>query len=677
MKRTLWLFFAIILLLPAQAQCASLAVVDSLYRPDIAFPQFDRYWGHKPSAPDAKPGDKLAGIVMIYVHNTSEQPVAVEDVTMQGVSLSQAIAFDKSRLMRHYIYPANMHYSKLPQSQLDKLRALGDPIWWRFDPQVLQPGGFGELAIRLRHQPSSRMEFRILTKGGEGLDVGVAAGGAIPRFEAIRCIPGSDTAYVYTSFPQKGIAPRSLALDGIDITANTKILSDSAVGVTPLVCRLNKPLVLGSVHFFQAVFPDGRKASALVRVFEDFFAYGMWGARKTGSGDTELAKFHLNDLALHNINVQMEMLGSDAMKDFMVTDEGQRAMKSLGIRCEIAEVGKWGCKDPWAFFVADEPDAGDAHTKGIPTQDQLGTLANGVYEKTQRLHKEYPLAPGLVNVDCTFTPLNYYVYGQTADILGSDPYYQARIGQETKKGTQPEKLDAYKKATYIEGVSAICSSSQAPKPVHITLLAGGGIDNGQKYAPPQIKRIEAYYAIGGGATGLSYWWFYGLDKGVPPLGNNPAAVAQWTELGLLGAELRTAGSLITTSCRAPIAVKAPKDFWVRSLIHGDDTVVLVCVNDAYTCDINGINIKPMKNVELQVALPKWLNAKTVFEVNYKGVHEVPTVFDPNKSTAAIRLGDVDVTKLVVITSDTGLMSRLEKTYNSQFAENVKKLLAHR
>ncbi len=669
----------VLLVFLAAASCsaqAALEVHDAYYRPDIAYPQFDRYWTATSIEENARPHDPLGGTLRVYVRNSSSESVRVKDVMMDGVSLAAAIAYSDIRKYRKYLWAASMYWSKLPKRQIDKLMSSGWPIWWKFDPQTLRAGEFAEVIVRLRYNPpGSAVALRILTHSGDAVSVSVPVKKAVPHFEAIRFAPGRQTAYLYPAHPKSGTAPTRLLLDGRDVTSAAAIHSDPKSSVAPVVLTLDTPLKKASFHCFQAVYADGSRATSALRAYDDEFAFGMWGARPCESGDIQEIKNHLKDFADHNINVQMEMVGSGTVADFMKSDEGRAYMKSLGIRRMISEPGKGRTTGPWGYFIADEPDAGDYHVTGLPNDARrVGTLAQGVSRRTQELHLVDPATPCLINIDFTYRPHNYYIYGQTTDILASDPYYQARLGQEAEYGKAPERIDAFKKATYIEGVTTILQSSNSPKPVHLILLAGGGREDegGIPFATRQEKRIETYYSIGAGASGISYWWFYGLEKGLPPNPVHPLALAQWNEIGFLGAELRTAGPILTTSCPASLPVQAPSGLWTRTLVRGGDTIVLVCVNDDYSVDLKGIYMKPMKDVSVSLDVPSWIKPAEVFEINCLGTHSVPHAAAGTRLN--IQLGNVDVTRLVVITSDAGLREKLQSLYEQKFAANVEKLL---
>ena len=151
------------------------------------------------------------------------------------------------------------------------------------------------------------------------------------------------------------------------------------------------------------------------------------------------------------------------------------------------------------------------------------------------------------------------------------------------------------------------------------------------------------------------------------------AKALWRQIGLLGAEARTLGPVIMKSCPSKLEIDPSSKVWVRALVSGLDTIVLFCVNDDYSSDENGTTVYPVDNAEVNVKVPTWLEPKEVFEVNYRGVQDIGS-----KDSAGwlnVRLGKVEVSRLLVITSDPGLRERLKTRYRESFQNNVQSLLA--
>ncbi|MCX6374508.1 MAG: hypothetical protein NTU88_00460, partial [Armatimonadetes bacterium] len=441
------------------------------------------------------------------------------------------------------------------------------------------------------------------------------------------------------------------------------------------VCPLKSPLERASFHCFQAVYADGSKATAGIRAWNDDLAYGIWGGRPGKESEIEIGRAYVNELGEHNISVQMEMLGSDAVRAFMNSDEGRGLMKSLGIGRVVGDPGKW--PTPYAFYIADEPDTADYKVEGVPPTSKIGCVAQGLIERAIELRAADPSVPNMLNVDMTFKPENWYTYGRLPDIYAADPYYQTRLSQvywET-----PGRLPLFAKATFVHAVGRICESACAPNPLHLILNSTRVQKEGNRFrfGTPEEKRIEVYYALAAGAKGLSFWWYTPISPNA--VGSNgcgaddPGAKALWREIGLLGAEVRTLEPLISRSCPASIPISPPRNLWIRTLLAGKDSLILLCVNDKYLDDRVGTFIKPVERAETGVTLPAWLDAKSVFEVDFNGTHDVK--WDRAGPKLSLHLEPVAVTRLIVVSSDPGLRDRLQRIYETKFAANVTKLLA--
>lgn len=653
------------------ASVADVVVLDSYFRPDLIFPQYAHFWND-----NVGPGEKLipsplGGTLHVYVRNTGKSNVRIEDVLFDGVSLSKAIAFSDQRKFRKFAYAASIYFSSIASADKAKQVSAGEPVWWRFDPQLLKSGHCGELIIRLRRKPTRDVEVALVVDG-KLLKQRVRVGEGRPRMETIAFSPDRKTAYLYVSRKTGDTAPNRVLLDGRDVTSSARILFDASCNIVPIICHLSAPLTRGSLHCFQVCYPKGGGITAAARVWDDEFSYGMWGAQPGKEGDSGVAKSYLQDIARHNVNTVMDQVGSDAVRAFLLTKEGVDMMQSLGLRRMVAEAGKDKSGNPWSYFLMDEPDAGDAKVQGLPSQSQVGALGQGLVDRSFEFRKSGPLTPQLLNIDMTFKPQNWYTYGQIPDILTADPYYQVRLAQAYR--SKPERVPLFRKADFVYAVTSVIASSQAPRQANCVLFAGSPTEEAGpfRFATAEEKRIEAYYALAAGAKGISYWWFHSLHKGLQPGRKDHNALAQWMEIGLLGAELRTVGSLIMQSCPISLQIRAPDKLWNRALVCGGDTLILLCVNDDYHNDREGTHINPVENAEVSVALPSWLSAADAFEVSCSGTRNL--IWSESDSKAELRLGKVYVTKMLVITSDKSLRGRLQQCYDGKFSANVDQLM---
>jgi hypothetical protein len=651
----------LVLLFLAAAAYGSVSVLGTSCRTDVQHPEFEAFWSDSSQLDwGAQPVKRPSGCsIHVFLRNDGPQPLEIQDVTLNGISLVKAVAFSEQRKMRKAVYPASIYFSNLPK---DALIAAGEPVWWRVEPNPIPPNSVSEIVVRLRRAPIGKT----LTIGLDALKIPVQVKSDQPRIESISFSPSLNQVYLCITK-----APTKVLIDGREIKFTAK--TDTNLDITPVVCKLDKPLAKASFHAFTGVFQDGSAASAGIRAWSGEMCFGIWGSKPGKEGDTELARSYINEIAEHSINTQMEMVASDAVSSFMQSDEGLKMLDSLGIRRMVSDPGKGKVKSPFAYFLLDEPDVGDFKVQGVEPGKQVGCLAQGLVQRSAEFRKADPLTPQFLNLDMTFKPDNWYTYGQLPDIFAADPYYQERLCQSYWH--RPGRLSLYTKATYIYAVGTVSREASSPKPMHLLLnsVRHTEPDRVFRFATPEEKRIETYYALASGVKGLSYWWYTPAGQCYGCGGPEPEAVALWREIGLLGAELRTIGPLVTRSCPASLPIKTSPMLWVRSLLAGQDSLLLLCVNDNYANDRLGTVIHPLEKAFIEVEVPSWLKATQAFEVNFKGTQDIQ--FSRTGSKARIELGHVDVTRLIVITSDSNLRDSLQKYYDSHLAANVARLTA--
>ncbi|MDH7600597.1 MAG: hypothetical protein QHI38_00440 [Armatimonadota bacterium] len=670
------------------ATTAGWQVVDAYYRFDVPYPkEFTEYlkdMSPREWALDLRQWEKpLAGSTHVYLKNTGTEPLLIEDVEFAGISLKRAIAFSDQDVKRE-ADPASIFFSDLSAAERKKLIAAGDPIWWRARPSRVPPGEVCEITVRLRtNPPSGTVRLTVCTKGQKPLEVSIPMRHR-PRFEYISFSRDLKEMTAFCSAGSK--PPQRILLDGEDITSNCTIRFDPDLKVSPVVAKLTTPLKRGKYCCVQAVYPDGSKATELVKVWSDEPAYGMWGAMPGDASDKETAKRYFADLAAHNINTQMEQIGSDCVIEFLKTQEGREYLASLGIRRTVNDYLKQGTTNPYLYFLADEPESADFYVKGVPPEYKMGCLTQGMVNKAQSLHEKDPVTPCAVNINYTFRPQSTYAYGEIPDILMCDPYYQARLSHAYDRS--PRRVPLYANARCIYALTYLPRLACMPRPLHMVLYAvsaqSGKGEVKFRFPTPEEKRTEVYYALAGGAKQLSFWWYTPTPpgkKGANGCGaEQPAAKALWKQIGLLGAEFGTVSELVAASC--PVDLKTTVEtvvggckelepsLWTKTLLSGTDTLLLICVNENLVCDRLGTVYAPIERADLKVDIPDWLLPKDVFEVTYKGIANV----NWNKQKALnISLEDTDLTRLIVVTADPQLRSKLVARYNEKYAEKVAKL----
>jgi len=646
---------------------AAVTLLGVQYKPDQAFPEHECFWNHSQLPGPCGPSSPLGSSIHVFLHNTGSSSVTVQDVVFVGFSLKQVLALHYQVEKRQ---PASIWLADLTSEQLQTLLDAGEPVWYKINPATITPGGTAQVVVRLRQAPqvSSLSIDTIHSEGTTSAVVPVQPDQ--PTLAGASFSSDLTKAYLYWRRVPEGSIPSTIMLDGNNVTTGTTTVSDPTVNLAASVVQLSQPLSPGSFHVFQGIYGDGKTAGAGVRAWNNEFIHGTWGARPADSGDFDAARAWIDEATNHCANALVVQGGSDALKEYLKTAEGQQYAADRGYGCVIDAIGKWGCQNPLMWFIRDEPDAADSRVTDIPANKMIGSLAQMAVQTGEVLRAAYTSAPTTINIDSTYKPFNWYNYGQVADVMMSDPYYQNRLREAL--WNYPERIPLYSKATYIYAVAQLAQSSAEPNPLHIILYSCEYRDPSTgdtfPFPTPQNKRIEVYYALAGGAKGLAYWWFL---PGYPSNGlgaATPDANALWREIGLLGAEIRTAAPLLVTSCPAVMTLQPSTGVWARSLLVGLDTLVLLVVNDDYYNDEAGCHYTPVTSASVAVTLPTWLQSPTAFEIAAGGISDVATQVADNQ--LQVNLGTLDLTRMIVITSNAFLRNALEQRYDQEVRAKV-------
>jgi hypothetical protein len=532
---------------------------------------------------------------------------------------------------------------------------------------LLPPGGFAEVTVRLRRQVKTPLTVQVLAK--ETTWTARVPTDNTPRFAGISFSPSLDTVYCYVQHPPRPDAnPVKVLLDGADVTARTTMAADPAVNVMPLVIRPAQPVKKGSFHCFQAIYDDGSTAIAGIRAWGEELVYGMWGYVNQGKTAQERVDYYLGDLKRHNVNAVMESYGGE-VGEFLSGETGVEHSRATGIWAMRNKSGP--VLNPVYYFLTDEPDAHDYAVKQLQPNQRLGTLGQDLVRRSHQFREQDPTPPHLLNLDNTFKPENWYMYAQLPDVCCADPYFQEQ--QRIVWNERPAWVPSFIKPLYVLGAATICNSACAPKPLHIILnsvrhdIKGGPF----RFATPPEKTVELFYALGAGTKSFSYWWYtpYGEFYGCGAADKD--ALALWRQIGLLGAQVRTASSVLTRSCPAVVPLKAPAKLWTRTLLAGTDTLVLLAVNENIANDRLGTVVAPLPNTAVTITPPSWLKAVDGFEITPEGLRDLNWKSDAGQ--LVLDLGKTEVARMVLLTTDKALRSQLDELYRSRFAANVAQL----
>ncbi len=649
---------------PAAAS-TPLTVLGVGYQQDKPYSEYQCLWHDKDYPTTCGVPAATGANVHAYLRNDGSSAVTVSDVTLAGYSLNKIlrakIIGDHPPLRSIFYY-----WDNPPQDIYD----AGEPIWYKADPATIPPGGVAQVVVRLRFVPRTRpVSLGIVTSAGT-LPVSVPVVADSPQLASVGFSPDLKTVYLHWRRAD-GVSPATILMDGRDVTASTTTVSDPTLNFGATALELASPLAAMSYHVFQGVYLDGSTATASTRAWINPFVYGTWGAKPLADGDLAGARAWIDDATNRGVNSLIANMSSGGLASLLKTAAGQQYARDRGYGFAPDTPGYW-TSTPRLWFIDDEPDAEESNVPcgpglAIPCGGghTVGILGMSMVKHGEDLRRAYPLAPTMINMANGWKPSSWYTYGQLPDVLGVDSYYQKRLSDTY--WYWPQRAPLYRKATVIYATSLALTTAAEPNPTQF-LLYSNQIFQSPNYWPfptTQSKRIEAYYALAGGAKGMAYWWYK------PPTGlgaGGAGATALWKEIGLLGNEIRTAAPLLVTSHPVALPVQGSAGVWVKPLATGIDTLILIAVNDQYYNDPAGFHSTPVANATVTATLPSWISSPTAFEISASGISDVTA--DQSGGQLQLSLGTLNLTRMVVVTADPELKATLQQRYDEQVAPRL-------
>lgn len=659
---------ACLVCLPARA---GVILLGTQYVPDQYFPEFDCYWNAS-----AYPGPctvpRLGATYHILIKNTGAASITIDDTTLVGYNLKTVIKKSTASWNPDELNSIYFYWDDPPADIL----SAGEPAWYRFDPPTVPAGGVAQVAVRLRKTPTTNpLSVGVVTSAGT-VNTTITVDSATPRIASIGYSDDLRKIYLHWSRPGgSGAAPASVWLDGTDVTTSTATVSDPSYNFAASVISLTTPLSYFSYHVLQGVYGDGKTATAGQRAWTNKVIYCTYSTFTTDSSYTTAD--WLDEASDHGFNnVQMNL---GAMGSYLGTSSGRADCVAHGYGYTILDKTKLNALDPDMFFLNDEPDAeelnqGNTHcgtgykipcdSSHYPGSLVIKTIAYGESE----LRSLRPNVPFTVNLDGGEEPESFFTWGPAVDVLQTDNYYDPRY--KDAYISNPSRIGLYTKAKLSYAVGRTCAAGAEPNPSSHLLYCNKQTNPDWPYPKPQSKRFEIYYSLAGGSKSIGYWWLN------PPNGLNntdASSLALWKEMGLAGNEIKTARPLIVKSTPVDLTLTPapPGGVWARGLASGTDTLLLLVVNDNYVNDTTGCHVTNVANATVTVKLPAWMQSSpSAFEIAANGLFDVSTTPQGGGSQLQVNLGTLQLTRMIVITTDATLRAAIQQHYDTDVKPHV-------
>jgi hypothetical protein len=609
-----------------QSVFGQVTIVGVQYQPDYYFPENDCYWNSS-----AYPGPcrtpVLGATVHVYVKNTGASSVTINDATLAGYSLTNVI---KTSTSTHEAASIYFYWDNPPQDIID----AGEPVYYRFDPPVIPPGGVGQVAVRLRFVPTTPTVNVGVVTVAETITTNITVDANTPRITSIGY--SEDLKKVYLHWRRSGgAAPTSIWLDGTDVTSLTTTVGDTSMNFGASVICLSNALPFFSYHVFQGMYADAKIAAISQRAWTNKFIYATWGT-----------------------------MGANWIAEATARGFNSIEVPSAGYIIDLNPT-----VDPDMWILNDEPDAEESNAANTSCGNGLkipcdGIRGSGILVKREavihaaELRAARPNVPLSINLDSAYTPESFFNWGPAVDILQTDNYYEPRLSSSYLDF--PSRIPLYKKALFSYAVARTASAAAEPNPYNHLLYCAKRSD--WPFPTPQSKRFEIYYSLAGGSKGMSYWalvshYANGLNT------TEVASLVLWKEMGLCGNEIKTARNLIVKSTPVDLPIVTSTNVWARAVASGTDTLILYVVNDNYYSDIAGCHVTPVSGATVTATLPSWMQSPTAFEVTSGGLRAVNTQLAGNQ--LQVNLGTLNLTRMIVLTKDARLLSALQQRYEQQ------------
>lgn len=517
---------------------------------------------------------------------------------------------------------------------------MGDPVWFKVDPNPVPAQGRAEITIRCRVRPRELPAISV-NLGSMFLDFEEYT--ASPQDSPLRISSVSfsydlSRAYVYVKRSSENVAPvKAILWDGEDVIDSLLPLQSGwqRGAVAGFILSFSEPLQRGDFHQITAITADGQMDTAQIKARDAFFPICMFGLpiyEETFLQD--MARYHFNSVAWTELPAEKAI--------------------QFGLRTFSGEADSPAVYGAW---LPDEPDAHDYGCKKIGPWLRLGAQGMHVAEKRREIQVANPVALQMLNIDATFKPVNWMCYAQLGDIIAHDPYYTANF---------PANKDPMCVYAHMKVLTDNCR----PKPSLPLLFAmthgpphkqpgDPGYREESRFATPEEIELQNAYAVAAGAKGISYWWY----RHHPTVASQPWMLRA---MGRVNVRLRqiaqyVAKGIATDWARAyvpgqpkwhPIASE-PVRVWCRTIWAPDAVVVFVCHNE-YTSKPNpgGFSSEPIEDFPVRVRLPElWEDQVKLYEITDAGTSD-PT-------TLAIKNGEVRFTIPSVKVSNWYLLKRLD------------------
>ena len=489
----------------------------------------------------------------------------------------------------------------------DELRPR-DVLWYRCRPNPIPPGGMADLTIVLPKPTDKPAVVELRTSSGEKIREVIPCVPEALGFQALRFSRDLRTIDVYVRWTDASTASRltRIRLDGRDAhRLASPWPGRSFDGLAFTRISLPKPLVKNSFHVVEVEAEGGLSTACQIRAIPAEFLIGVYGIP---------SRENIADWAAHGVNHYLSFGGISGDTLDMLAAHGISAgakyipehladRKSGNVSVFNEETARTAlqalaAKPLLYHHLVDEPDVAD-HYAG----KWLGATAMELAARAELCEKADPARYTFVQLDNTFRPDNYRVYGEAADVLATHRYslgsfLRSEAGEET-----------FKRLPFLEDLLDTMARFQRavePKPFFM-VTQFFHLGKGRAGRAPTIEemRLQCYLMIAGGARGLIHYIHSGSSGG----GEGSRARALWDAMAGFHEELGRVGEFVESGTPAPDGwVKCDSPSVLAQAVVSGEGIAVILVNRSHRSSLERFVARPVRGVEATLRIPPWIRA---------------------------------------------------------------------
>lgn len=501
-----------------------------------------------------------------------------------------------------------------------------DILWYRIRPRTIAPGEIANIMIVLPEPTDQSAVVEIRTSSGESIKTTIKCVPEPMRFQAIRFSRDlrSINVFVRWADASKASSLKRIRLNGDDVRKQASPWpANGSDGLAFTRIALPQPLVKNSFHVLEVEDDAGRSTAYQIRAIPSEFLIGIYGAAHQQNIEDWAAHDCDHHISFHavppDIVDALAVSGMTVGPKYITEPLVIRDEEKVGIfdenaaRETLAEV----IDRPNILYhhLVDEPDVCDYYAGRW-----LGSTGMELAARAEFFEKHDPKTYNFVQLDNTFWPRNYRVYGESADLLATHRY---TLGNFIRVEAGPE---AYHRPPVLQDMLDVMSKfrpTTEPRP-YFMVTQFFNLGPRRSGRPPDIEemRLQCYAMIADGASGVMHYIHSGSSGG----GEGSRTPELWDAMTGFHKELRRVGEVVESGSIVPEAwVRSDSPHVIAKGIVSADEMAVVLINRSHRSALGNFTVRPVLNQTVSVQLPPWLKASSLDLISAEGDHLKPEI----------------------------------------------------